>query len=165
MKTIWIILLSACVGALGCMMLMRLCKIQDVVTPEIEIVRDTIEMVYIDTVRIEKPLPYQVVIRDTVVLTDTLNEGGYYYETKIYKDSALTAQVSGINATLDWYEVYRPTEVNYISNTVYVPPGKWSVGIQAGVGMTPKGVQPYVGVGVAYRLELKDMFKNLKRAK
>lgn len=161
MKTIWIILLSACVGALGCMMLMRLCKIQDVVTPEIEIVRDTIEMVYIDTVRIEKPFPYQVVVRDTIVLTDTLNEEGYFNETKIYKDSILTAQVSGINATLDWYEVYSPIKVNYISNTVYVPPGKWSVGIQGGVGVTPKGVQPYVGVGVTYRLE----FGNLKRAK
>ena len=132
--------------------------------PKIQIVKDTIEIVYIDTVRIEKPLPYQVVIRDTVVLTDTLDEGRYFNETKIYKDSMLTAQVSGINVALDWYEVYRPTRVNYISSTVYVPPRKWSVGIQGGVGVTPKGFQPYIGVGVNCRIDLKEIIKNLKRA-
>ena len=152
MKTIWIILLSICVGVLLSMTLMRFCKVQEPVTPEMQIVRDTIEVVYVDTIRVEKLLPYQVIYRDTVVFTDTINEGGYINETKVYKDSILTAQVSGINATLDWYEVYRPTRVNYVCNTVYVPPGKWSIGLQGGVGITPKGLQPYIGIGAQYRL-------------
>ena len=26
----------------------------------------------------------------------------------------------------------------------------WTIGLQAGIGLTPKGVQPYIGVGVSY---------------
>ena len=30
---------------------------------------------------------------------------------------------------------------------------RWSVGMQGGVGMTPKGLQPYIGIGIGYLLK------------
>ena len=38
------------------------------------------------------------------------------------------------------------------SHTTKQKSSRWNVGIQGGVGITPKGVQPYIGVGVSYRL-------------
>ena len=158
MKTIWIILLSACVGALLTMMLTRSCNHPEPPLPEMKIVRDTVIDVHIDTQYVPKPVPYKVIQRDTVYIScnnksnDTSNDV-YVFETKQYKDSLLTAQISGINATLDWYETYIPVRKEHIYTDVYIPPGRWSVGVQAGVGVTPKGLQPYIGVGLTYRLD------------
>lgn len=145
---------GVCIG----MMLTRSCNHPEPPLPEMEIVRDTVIDVHIDTQYFPKPVPYKVIQRDTVYIScnnksnDTSNDV-YVYETKQYKDSLLTAQISGINATLDWYETYIPVRKEYIYTDVYIPPGRWSVGVQAGVGVTPKGLQPYIGVGLTYRLD------------
>ena len=170
MKTLWIILLSIFVGGLLSMMLMRSYQ-QKLMDAQPEIVTDTIVVYRVDTIVQLVPKLYKVTKRDTLYLpsdgisSDTASNNVYIAETKVYKDSLLTAQITGINATLDWYQANVPVRTEYISSTVYVPPGRVSIGFQGGVGVTPKGVQPYIGVGVTYRLELKDMFKNLKRAK
>ena len=31
-------------------------------------------------------------------------------------------------------------------------PKRWGIGVQGGVGITPKLVQPYIGIGVSYNL-------------
>ena len=114
MKNLSIILLSACVGALLTMMLTKTCNHPEPPLPEMKIVRDTVIDVHIDTQYFPKPVPYKVIQRDTVYIScnnksnDTSNDV-YVFETKQYKDSLLTAQISGINATLDWYETYIPT--------------------------------------------------------
>ncbi len=87
-------------------------------------------------------------IIDTIRLRDTL----YYAlprEIKQYEDSLFFAQVSGIQPNLDIIEVYPKTKVV----TIYTEPPerRWSFGLQAGYGITPKGFQPYLGGGVTYR--------------
>lgn len=104
-----------------------------------------------------QPVLYKIIQTDTVYVgkdtSNNVSKDVYLYETKLYKDSVLMAQVSGINATLDWYEAYIPTRTEYIYSNVYIPPKRLSVGLQGGVGVTPKGLQPYIGVGVTYRLD------------
>ncbi len=66
----------------------------------------------------------------------------------VYGDSTYTAWVSGYHASLDSIAVYRQTQIV----TVRQKPRRWQFGVQAGYGLTPRGLQPYVGVGVTYRL-------------
>lgn len=71
-------------------------------------------------------------------------------ETRTYRDSLLTAQVSGpvignYHPTLDWYEVYRHTRT--ITNTV-TKRNRFAVTAGAGVAWTPKGIQPAAGVQI-----------------
>lgn len=156
MKNLWIILLSTFVGGLLSMMLTRSCQ-QPQIPPQPQIIRDTEIVVQIDTQYFPKPVPYKVEVRDTIELTDTIYLGGqtFFQEVKEYKDSTYYARISGINAYLEHIEVYPRTTTQYITNTerVYIQPKKWSVGIQGGIGITPKGLQPYLGVGVSRRLE------------
>ena len=75
---------------------------------------------------------------------------------KRYSDSTYTAWVSGYDVRLDSIRVYTRREVVTISRTIKGG-GKggykrFGVNIGLGVGITPKGVQPYVGVGIGYRL-------------
>lgn len=155
MKNLSIILLSACVGALLSTMLTRSCQTET--PPQPQIIRDTVIDVQIDTQYFPKPVPYKVEVRDTIELTDTIYLGGqtFFQEVKEYKDSTYYAKISGINAYLEEIRVYPKTITQYITNTerVYIQPKKWSVGIQGGIGITPKGLQPYLGVGVSRRLE------------
>lgn len=71
---------------------------------------------------------------------------------KVYEDSTYRAYVSGFNASLDSIFVHRRTE--YITSTKVVKskPKRFSIGVQAGYGITPKGFQPYIGVGVSVNL-------------
>lgn len=65
-----------------------------------------------------------------------------------YKDSTYTAYVSGYRARLDSFFVYPRREVV----TIKKPPKRWSIGIQAGYGYTPKGFQPYIGIGISCKI-------------
>ena len=121
-----------------------------------EIVRDTVIDVQIDTQYFPKPVPYKVEVHDTVYLDKPYNGYVFTQETKCYSDnSTYDMQVSGINIELDWIKTYPKTITQYVNTTetIYIPPKKWSVGIQGGVGITPKGLQPYIGFGVTRRLE------------
>ena len=153
MKNLWIILLSACVGALLSMMLTRSCQVEPPL-PEMKIVRDTVIDVQIDTQYFPKPVPYRVEVRDTIELTDTIYLGGqtFFQEVKEYKDSTYYARISGINAYLEEIRVYPKTITQYITNTekIYIQPRKWGIGIQVGYGAGKNGIQPYVGVGIQY---------------
>ena len=159
MKNLSIILLSACVGALLSMMLTRSCNHPEPPLPEMKIVRDTVIDVQIDTQYFPKPVPYKVEVRDTVYIVNSFQNSQDWkvlvQEVKEYKDSTYYAKISGINAFLEEIEVYPKTITQYITNTerVYIQPKKWSVSIQAGYGITPKGLQPYLGFGVSRRLE------------
>lgn len=70
-------------------------------------------------------------------------------ERKVYGDSTYRAVVSGIGVKLDSMTVYPSTVTRTLPAKV---PRRWGVGVQAGVGMTPRGVLPYAGVGVYYRI-------------
>lgn len=159
MKNLLIILLSAFAGALLIMMLMRSCQ-----KPKIEIINkvgDTVIVERVDTFTIIKPVPYKVT--DTVYIYDTLNNtinntingNIFMQQIKEYKDSTYYAKISGINAYLEHIEVYPKTITQYVNTKeyIYIPPKKWYIGIQGGVGITPKGLQPYLGVGLTYQLK------------
>ena len=72
---------------------------------------------------------------------------------RVYADTTYTAWVSGFRPCLDSIEVYPRTR--YITTTIETTQWKtkrWGLGISAGASYTPKGVQPYIGVGVQYNI-------------
>jgi hypothetical protein len=155
MKNLSIILLSACAGGLLSGMLTRSCQTE--IPPEIQTVTDTLTITRVDTITIVKPQPYKVVVRDTIVVNSFQNSQDWkvlVQEIKEYKDSTYYARISGINAYLEEIRVYPKTITQYITTTetIFTPPRKWSIGIQAGYGAGKNGIQPYIGVGIQYDL-------------
>lgn len=123
-------------------------------------IRDTI----VDTIKVVKPIAkdslvtrYKVVNVERVKDTTIVNEVSEVVfdtirvrlpiESKHYTSINYDAWVSGYEPQLDSIKVY--------NREVIVKPkqSRWSIGLQGGVGITPRGVQPYVGIGVAYKLK------------
>lgn len=116
------------------------------------IVRDTVRERYPEPVGEERPrnvhVPAPVVERDTI--RDTV-----WVELPItereYKGDEYYAIVEGYDPMLKYIEVYPRTA--YINTTETITKRKrWGVtlGVQGGYGFTPKGWQPYAGVGVTF---------------
>lgn len=131
--------------------------------PETIVKRDTTVLVVHDTVRINEPVYIdRYVVRTDTILTTTVSHDTVYVEipveTKVYRDSLYSAQVSGYRANLDWVEVYPKTE--YRTVTIETKPSprnkRWGVGVNVGygVGVYNSSVKftPYIGVGVQYNL-------------
>lgn len=128
---------------------------------------DTIEVVQWDTIVQTKPIAVEskvVELRSYRVkllgkINGSSSDSSYNadsavvelpIEQKVYGDSTYKAWVSGFDARLDSIKLFQPTK--YITITTKQKPSRWNVGIQGGVGITPKGIQPYIGVGVSYKL-------------
>ena len=91
------------------------------------------EKIWEDTLKSAENIPQPVVIPIT---------------QKVYKDSDYTAYVSGYHSSLDSISVrHKVTTI-----TIKQKARRWNVGVSAGYGMTPKGFQPYVGIGVTFNL-------------
>lgn len=120
--------------------------------------RDTI----VDTIKVVKPIAkdsvvtrYKVVNVDRVNYVDSVNTISEVVfdtvmvrlpiESKHYEGKDYEAWISGYEPSLDSINVY--------NHTIVTKPKRWSIGLQGGVGMTPKGLQPYVGVGISLRLK------------
>lgn len=71
---------------------------------------------------------------------------------QVYRDTTYTAWVSGYLPQLDSIEVYPRTLIVRQTALPAARPRRWSFGIQAGYGYTPKGMQPYVGIGININL-------------
>lgn len=69
---------------------------------------------------------------------------------KRYDDSTYTAWVSGFMPSLDSIRIYRRTEMQRVP--IPTKPKRWGIGIGAGYGITPQGLQPYLGVSVQYSI-------------
>ena len=78
---------------------------------------------------------------------------------KVYRDSAYTAYVSGFDAKLDSISVYS----KMITVTRREPPPAFTFGVQAGYGITPAGMQPYLGLGVQYNFSLSKIWPFKKK--
>lgn len=127
---------------------------------KIETVTDTLRIT--DTLLVEKPVPVEVRVVDTMIVavTDTIRLSDTVYlrlprEIKQYEDSLFRAQVSGYRPELDWIEVYPQTV--YLTKIVKTQDVKrWGIGVQAGYGAYASGGQvrlaPYLGVGISYNL-------------
>ena len=129
-------------------------------TPEPECIVQGDTLHIRDTVLVDKPVPVEVRVVDTmlIVVTDTVTVGDTVYlslprETKVYGDSTYTAQVSGYRPNLDWVEVY-PQTVYVTKNVITKDISRWGIGLQAGYGAYAAGGQvrlaPYLGVGISY---------------
>lgn len=135
----------------------------DSMSVEMPVEHDTIE--WRDTVYIERPryintLPMGVryitlprwVRPDTVTVNDSVDVA-VAVEQRRYQGDDYEAWVSGVDPQLDSLHImHRGTT---ITETRYVTQWKkkrWGVSLTAGYGMTPHGMQPYVGVGVSYTL-------------
>ena len=126
--------------------------------PELVVQVDTLRIR--DTMLVEKPVPVEVRVVDTmlVAVTDTIRLSDTVYlrlprEIKRYEDSLFRAQVSGYRPALDWIEVYPQTV--YLTKVVKTQDvRRWGLGLQAGYGAYVNAGQvrlaPYVGVGISY---------------
>ena len=134
----------------------RATKDTSIVSTKIErdtiIVRDTIREYYpqevvrtiVRTERVEVPIVRYDTIREVVEVEIPI-------EAKEYKSEEYYAIVEGYNPRLKSIEVYPRTA--YITTTETIKDRKrWgvSVGVQGGYGFTPKGWQPYAGVGISF---------------
>lgn len=91
-----------------------------------------------------------IMLRDTVTEVDSVFVE-VPMEEREYKSDEYYAVVGGYNPYLKSIEVYPRTV--YINSTESVKKRKhWgvSLGVQGGYGFTPKGWQPYAGVGVSF---------------
>lgn len=109
-----------------------------------------------DTLHIAKPISVEsaVVRIDTIRVKDANDT--IYISAPIpitqmrYTDSTYTAWVSGYSPSLDSIYVYPKREI--ITTTIRPKPKRWGVGVHGGVGITPMGVQPYIGLGISYNI-------------
>ncbi|MCM0206817.1 hypothetical protein J8L09_13210 [Bacteroides fragilis] len=121
-----------------------------------EVLRDTIVINRIDTVRDTIPVPVYESVVDSFpfavpVPGDTVRDTVYLPITqKIYKDSFYTAYVSGYRAKLDSIEVYSKTRTMFVRERAKRK--RFGLGVQAGYGFSGNKATPYVGVGVSCNL-------------
>ena len=124
--------------------------------PETIVVTRVDTLVRVDTLHHPYPVPVEVRVVDSIPVpvpgpTDTVWVQ-LPREQKVYADSSFRAVVSGYQPSLDSIDVYNREVFVSRDRTVYVQPGRWSVGVQAGVGVAKAGLSPYIGVGLQYRL-------------
>ena len=145
-------------GCIGSFFFGRATKGTSIVSTKVErdtiIVRDTLRESY--PVEVEREVvrtEYKYLtrlVRDTITLRDTILVE-IPIEEKEYKGKDYRAVVGGYNPYLKSIEVYPTTK--YINTTETITKRKrwgFSVGAQGGYGYTPKGFQPYVGLGFSF---------------
>lgn len=113
-----------------------------------------------DTFVTKKPVYLTRKVVDTVYFpADTVRVRDTLYiplpiEQRVYGDTRFRAVVSGISPSLDTISIYQSTTIiNRVRETHLRP--RWSIGLQAGVGLTIDGgirATPYFGAGVQYNL-------------
>lgn len=124
--------------------------------------KDTVRVTVVDTVTYDKPVARDSlvvryvrvpVVRDTLhsIYTDTI-QVDMPITQKRYEDSTYTAWVSGYEPSLDSIRVYRKREVITINKIIKEPPNRFVVSFNFGYGLTQNGLQPYIGIGVGYKL-------------
>jgi hypothetical protein len=143
-------------GCVGSFFFGRSTMRTDIERTEVErdtiVVRDTIVQYYpqevqrvvVKTERVEVPIVVRDTIREVVEVEIPIEE-------REYKSEEYFAIVEGCNPMLKYIEVYPRTA--YINSTETIKKRKhWgvSLGVQGGYGFTPKGWQPYAGVGVTF---------------
>ena len=126
--------------------------------PEKVVVTRVDTLIVRDTLVQYKPVPVNVYVVDTLYYPvpvpgqhDTV-WAALPWEEKEYQDSTYRAVVEGFRPSLKEIEVYRQKQVVTVTNTVQLPPPRWSIGVQAGYGASKDGLTPYVGIGIQYRL-------------
>ena len=143
------------IGAFLLSLVWRRCAYETVV------VTDTI----IKVIKVDRPIvrestivKYEVVrlprANDTICVSDTIKDSVFVQvpiEQKVYSDSNYTAWVSGYHPRLDSISITHQ-EVSFHNKLVNNNGSKrLYLGIQVGYGITPRGLQPYLGLGLSYK--------------
>lgn len=108
-----------------------------------------------DTIVVEKPVVSvkEIVRTELLPVVDTIRIKDTIYlkaerESLEYRDSLVFVAASGILPSIDSVVHYVPEQAVFLERK----PSRWSIGLQAGAGMTTQGVLPYVGVGIHFTL-------------
>ena len=127
-----------------------------------EIVTDTIFKV----IKVDRPIvrestivKYEVVqlpkANDTICVSDTIKDSVFVQvpiEQKVYSDSNYTAWVSGYHPRLDSISItHKELSFHKLVNNSSKGSKRLFIGIQVGYGITPRGMQPYLGLGISYK--------------
>ncbi len=135
-------------GAIAGFMVGRMSVTPDVRAGNVQVLTRT------DTVRVERPVAVTHTVLDTITerLVEHTTRDTVYVEVprtqSVYEGADYRAYVSGFRASLDSISVYR--RHSYTTATARKP--RFSIGLQGGYGYTPKGFQPYIGIGVSVSL-------------
>ena len=133
----------------------------------VEVHRDTIRTIFVDTIPYYKPIPRDsVVVRYITerlpVVDSSVDKVDSSVDSvaveipitqKVYEDSNYTAWVSGYKPSLDSLRIYRQTQT--ITIVEREKPKRWSIGVTAGYGITMQGslqLEPFIGIGLTYNL-------------
>ncbi|MBO6254678.1 MAG: hypothetical protein J6O49_13690 [Bacteroidaceae bacterium] len=142
---------------------------------EPQIYSDTIvhtdTITYIDTVRYMKPIPKDSFVIRHQTITDTthviVNDKDTTIVTnynvpitqKEYNDSTYHAWVSGYEPTLDsiyvfpkYQQINNTQQINTTITKIKYKNRHWGLGVSSGIGYSPQGFTPYVGVGIQYNI-------------
>lgn len=117
---------------------------------------ETVTVRRVDTLRVATPVPVEVVRLRVDTVTAPTPDGDTVavivpVVQRVYSDSLFTAWVSGpIDPRLDSLALRLPV----VTQTVIErpPPPRWALGITGGYGITPNGLQPFVGIGLTYTI-------------
>lgn len=107
---------------------------------------DTLEYFNIDTIYEGGEI---VIVEDTIEVSVPILT--YQFDTTISTEQHETS----INAVISGFDV----NVEQLTTTTKITQqqpnfrgSRWSFGMQLGYGITPKGFQPYIGIGIGYRI-------------
>jgi hypothetical protein len=126
----------------------------------VTVIRDTITVttpapvLVAETGQVRAKLPVELPAIDNSSTVVDSAEVIISISTKVYEDSLYRAVISGYNASLDSMQIYRQTVYvdHFREVTKKAKPGRWSFGVQVGYGTDFRGVHPYLGIGIGYRL-------------
>ncbi len=90
------------------------------------------------------------IIYDTIAIRDSVEVSLPITQRTYTDDSTYTAWVSGYHPKLDSLRTYRRTVTVTHAETQHAKRSRWGIGVQAGYGLTPKGPQPYLGIGLNF---------------
>lgn len=120
---------------------------------------DTLTIVRIDTIRIEKPVPVRVVEHRTDTITVRHKEDTVFVPVPIrayhFRGDDYRLDATGYNVEIQKLEVYPKTVTRYISNETVRTirrKNRFGIGISAGYGFSKEGFSPYAGIGIQYNI-------------
>ena len=94
----------------------------------------------------------KIVTENLSINGGTLNYSGIVFDSDIMIvcfDKTKPVAFNSLVELEDSIYIYQPTR--YITIKTTEQQSRWSWGIQAGMGITPKGLQPYIGLGATFR--------------
>lgn len=147
-------------AVIAVLLLLKTCSGPAVVVKEV-VKSDTVTLIKVDTVVIEKPVPVRVIEKRTDTLTIYRNGDTVLVPVPIrqyaFRDSLYALDVCGFNVSVDRLEVYPRTvykTINTSTERTIKDNRRWGLGIQAGYGygFDSRKLSPYIGIGIQYSL-------------